>query len=203
MKSLLHSIVAIPAVYDFSQWLVGGSELAKIFAAELAALPRKGKVLDIGGGTGLYRKLFAPSWQYTCLDPDPEKLKGFKAKYTDDDAIEGSACKMPCSDSCFDCCIMIFVAHHLSDDELHKALSEVNRVLAPGGLLMLCDPLWVPGNLRGRLLWSMDRGSHPRTLEQLRSFAGERLDLVESREWKIHHSYGLVWARKPSIVRDL
>jgi ubiquinone/menaquinone biosynthesis C-methylase UbiE len=203
MKSLLHKAVAIPAVYDLSQWLVGGAQLAQIFADEVSGLPDRGKVLDIGGGTGLYRKLFKSGWEYACLDPDPEKLDGFRAKHPVDLAIEGSACEIPCSEDQFDCCLMIFVAHHLTDDELRKALGEVRRVLTPGGLLMLCDPLWAAANLRGRLLWSMDRGSHPRTVEALRAFVQQHLDVMRARSWKIHHEYGLIWARKSDSKKGI
>jgi len=198
VKSFLHKIVAIPAVYDLSQWLVGGTALTKLFAAELSELPPSGKVLDIGGGTGLYRKLFGRGWEYGCLDPDPEKLKGFRSKFPTDMAIEGSACEIPCSEKTFDMCLMIFVAHHLTDDDLQKALREVGRVLVPGGLLMLCDPLWVPGNFPGRLLWSVDRGSHPRTQESLGASVEKYLEVIKTRSWRIHHEYGLIWAKKRS-----
>jgi hypothetical protein len=45
----------------------------------------------VGGGTGLIRPLLPNTWKYTCLDCDPQKLKGFKEKYPTDKIINASA----------------------------------------------------------------------------------------------------------------
>lgn len=196
MLKLAHRLVALPAVYDFSQWLAGASINRRIVSEEYSSLPPAGRALDVGGGTGLSRPLFPKQWSYCCLDPDPQKLEGFRAKFPRDEAIEASGCEIPLPDGGFDLCLMNAVSHHLTDEELHASLSEISRVLRPQGILALLDAIWNPANLRGRLLWSVDRGSFPKTEETLRNHLARYFKIDRTRNWKIHHEYALFWCRK-------
>ena len=196
MISLIHKIVAVPWIYDLSQWLAGASTSRKVFREEFAALPATGCVLDVGGGTGLSRPLLPMGWKYFCLDPDPQKLKGFNAKFPEDEAVQASACEIPLPDESFDLCIMVAVSHHLTDEEFNLALSEIKRLLRPGGKFMLMDAVWNPLNLRSRVLWSLDRGSYPKTRKSLEGQISEVFSIQSSRNWKVHHEYALLWCLK-------
>jgi SAM-dependent methyltransferase len=195
MISLIHKIVAVPWIYDLSQWLAGASTSRKVFREEFAALPATGCVLDVGGGTGLSRPLLPLGWKYFCLDPDSQKLEGFRAKFPNDEAVQASACEVPLNDESFDLCIMIAVSHHLTDKELRLALSEIKRLLRPGGKFMLMDAVWNPLNLRSRVLWSLDRGSYPKTRIALAGQLAE-FSIQSTRFWKAHHEYALFWCLK-------
>jgi len=196
MKSLLHSIVAIPAVYDFSQWLAGASVGRRVFREEFAKLPPQGRILDVGGGTGLMRPLLPAAWTYCCLDPDPQKLEGFRAKFPHDESLQCSACEMLVPDESFDLCIMCAVSHHLTDEDLGRALKEIKRVLRLGGNFILMDAVWNPANLRGRFLWSVDRGSFPKTSSALEAQLENQLRIHRRRIWRVHHEYALYWCCK-------
>ncbi len=197
MKELLHKLVAIPAVYDFSQWLAGASVGRRVFREEFAKLPPHGRVLDVGGGTGLMRPLLPEAWSYCCLDPDPQKLEGFRSKFPNDEAVQASACEIPLPDESFDLCIMAAVSHHLTEDELRGALVEIKRVLRPDGLFILIDAFWNPANIRGRFLWSVDRGSFPKTASALEGhITKSHLSIHRARMWKVHHEYALYWCGK-------
>jgi len=193
---LLHKLVAFPVVYDLSQWLAGASVSRQIFREEFAKLPCHGRVLDVGGGTGLSRPLLPEKWSYCCLDPDPQKLEGFRAKFPQDEYVEASGCEIPLLDESFDLCLMNAVSHHLTNQELHTSLSEIRRVLRPQGMLVFLDAIWNPTNLRGRFLWSVDRGSFPKTEETLRNHLARYFKIDRTRNWKIHHEYALFWCRK-------
>jgi SAM-dependent methyltransferase len=195
MESLLHRFVAIPAVYDFSQWMAGASICRKIMLEEYASLPSSGHALDVGGGTGLSRPLLPEKWSYCCLDPDPQKLDGFRAKFPRDQSIEASGCEIPMPDSSFDLCLMNAVSHHLTHEELKKSLAEIGRVLRPGGSFLLSDAVWNPANFRGRLLWSVDRGSFPKTEEALQTHLAGHFSIARKRRWKVHHEYALFWCQ--------
>jgi SAM-dependent methyltransferase len=196
MISLIHKIVAVPWIYDLSQWLAGASTSRKVFREEFAALPATGCVLDVGGGTGLSRPLLPMGWKYFCLDPDPQKLEGFNAKFPEDEAVQASACEIPLGNESFDLCIMIAVSHHLTDEEFHFALSEIKRLLLPGGKFMLMDAVWSPANLRGRFLWSLDRGSYPKTRDALAEQLADFFSIQSKKFWKVHHEYALFWCLK-------
>lgn len=196
MIRLLHELVSIPVVYDISQKLAGGKLTQEILRQELWSLPEKGSALDVGGGTGRLRPLMPPRWRYTCLDTDPKKLKGFKKKYEKDQSINASGCHMPVPDQSYDICLMKSVAHHLNIDDLTASLKEIKRVLRPGGLLFLVDPIWCPSNLRGRILWYLDRGNFPRTKEALTNHLTNNFLIERKRFWRVNHNYALFWCRK-------
>jgi ubiquinone/menaquinone biosynthesis C-methylase UbiE len=195
-KDVLHKLVAIPNVYDFCQMLAGASVSQRVFREEFATLAPKGRALDVGGGTGLMRPLLPKAWAYCCLDPDPQKLEGFRAKFHNDESLQCSACKMLLPDESFDLCIMCAVSHHLTDEEFDVSLSEIRRVLRQGGKLVFMDSLWNPSNLRGRLIYAVDRGSFPRSLKQIERHLGIHLSIQRSRLWKVHHEYALFWCDK-------
>jgi SAM-dependent methyltransferase len=196
LLNIIHKIVSYPKLYDISQWIAGVNFNREIIREEFAALQLSGCILDVGGGTGLSRALIPAKWKYFCLDPDPQKLEGFRAKYRSDEAIQASACDIPLPNESFDLCIMIAVSHHLTDEEFRLALAEVKRLLRPGGNFMLMDAVWNPANVRGRFLWSLDRGSYPKSREALAEQLSEFFSIQSSRNWKVHHEYALFWCLK-------
>jgi len=196
MLRLLHELVSIPVVYDISQKLAGGKLTQSILRQELSSLPEKGSALDVGGGTGRLRPLLPPQWRYTCLDTDPKKLKGFKKNYEKDQSINASGCHMPVPDQSYDICLMKSVTHHLNTVNLTGSLKEIKRVLRPGGLFILVDAIWCPSNLRGRILWCLDRGNFPRTKEALTNHLTNNFLIERQRFWRVNHNYALFWCRK-------
>jgi len=176
--------------------MAGASISRRIIIEEYASLPPTGRALDVGGGTGLSRPLLPEKWNYCCLDPDPQKLEGFRAKFPQDQWVQASGCEIPLPDDSFDLCMMKSVSHHLTDDELQASLGEIRRVLSPEGNFILVDAVWNPSNLRGRLLWSVDRGSFPKTEQGLQEHLARHFAVERKRLWKVHHEYALFWCRK-------
>ena len=89
-------------------------------------------VLDLGSGTGAaYEQL--TNYETTAIDPDKKmlELNLFENK------VLGSAEKLPFEDNSFDNVFCSFVWRNVSDT--NKALSEVYRVLKPGGKFVLLD----------------------------------------------------------------
>jgi SAM-dependent methyltransferase len=94
-----------------------------------------GKTLDVGCGQKPYEKIFH-STEYIGLEVDtPEARKSKKADYF----YDGS--NFPFSDLDFDSVVSSQVFEHVFNPNLF--LSEVNRVLKPGGILLLTVPfIW-------------------------------------------------------------
>lgn len=178
--------------------MAGASVTQGILRKEFARLPLAGSALDVGGGTGLLRPLLPPVWKYTCVDIDLQKLEGFRKKFPADSAVQGSATCLPFSDESFDLAVLCSVSHHLADAEIAVALAEIFRVLKPEGRLLFHDALLMPGRLRSRILWSLDRGSNPRTTQQLRDLVGRHFDVERELLYSIHHSYVCWTLRKIS-----
>lgn len=183
--------------YELAQRFSGSDELKKIFHQEVFShSANRGVVLDVGGGTGLYRSICPPTWKYQCLDFDCAKIHGFKRRHRRDQAIQGSAMGLPFADETFDLCLMIFVAHHLSPADLQAALREITRVLRQNGRLFLADPVWNPGNWRGRCLWALDQGAHKKSALELSGLIGGIMEIVEERQIRILHDYKFFWCRR-------
>ena len=91
-----------------------------------------GSVLDLGSGTGAsYTDLI--NFDVTALDPDEQmlSLNNFEKK------VVGKGEELPFNENSFDNVLCCFVWRNVSDTE--KALSEVYRVLKPGGKFILLD----------------------------------------------------------------
>ena len=91
-----------------------------------------GSVQDLGSGTGAsYTDLI--NFDVTALDPDEQmlSLNNFEKK------VVGKGEELPFKENSFDNVLCCFVWRNVSDTE--KALSEVYRVLKPGGKFILLD----------------------------------------------------------------
>lgn len=110
-------------------------------------LPKKGdlKILDAGCGTGLFTKKLGKFGDVIGVDASAEALKfarkrGIKVK-------KALITKLPFKDNTFDLIVSNDVICHKSIKSDQKAINELSRVLAPGGLLLLKLPAfnWLKG----------------------------------------------------------
>ena len=195
LTRILHWLVAHPVVYDAVQLAAGARQVERVLREELARLRPAGRVLDLGGGTGGWKALFAAGAQHVCLDRDRLKLHGFARKFPGGAAVLADARALPFADGAFDLVWCAFVPHHLDDLALRHVLDEAARVLRPDGRLVLVDPLFVADRWPGRLLWRYDRGRHPRTLAAHRAALAPRFELLHERRFTVLHAYALFVAR--------
>lgn len=111
----------------------------------LAALPRFAprRVLEVGCSNGW--RLAALRERYGCavtgVEPSALAIEAGRAAYGDDlDLRRGLARALPVAiDETFDVVIVSFVFHWIARDALDASIAEVDRVLAPGGYLVLSD----------------------------------------------------------------
>jgi SAM-dependent methyltransferase len=103
-------------------------------------------LLDIGSGTGanlsLLRDVVGAAGTVTAIDFSPLALR-FAADHAALPGVallQGDALRLPFPDDQFDVITMLDVLEHLSDDS--RALSEVFRVLKPGGHLVFSVPAY-------------------------------------------------------------
>jgi SAM-dependent methyltransferase len=102
---------------------------------------RDGKrVLDCGCGMGFYLMVMSTLWnlELVGLDADVERLRWAEEHGIQAELVHGDAQRLPFEDASFDAVLMTEVLEHLPDDG--AALSEVLRVLRPGGTLAISVP---------------------------------------------------------------
>jgi SAM-dependent methyltransferase len=196
---MIRWLVQSPVLYDVVQQLAGERELQKRLAPYLHVLPADRSVIDIGGGTGLVRRLLNTN-RYVCLDLELQKLRRFRS-HGGGLAVAGDATACPFSSASFDVVLCTKVFHHLSDAQLRATLAEIHRMLRPGGMLIAADPVrsdrWM-----SRVLWRLDRGSFPRTAAEIRrSLPAEyRVEDWEQFRLAIFHDFVLCAARRTQAL---
>ncbi len=153
-------------------WFVG----RRLLIARLleGALPRAGKnlnLVDVGCGTGanlpMLRHAAGENGAVFGFDFSPLALQWAKQQtdLTNLSLSQGDAMRMPLRDNCADCVTMLDVLEHLPDDKC--ALSEVERILKPGGVLVLSVPAY-------QHLWS----AHDEALHHFRRYERAGLGAV-------------------------
>lgn len=99
------------------------------------------KILDVGCGPGILCEVFASlGADVTGIDLTGEMVERAKARcHGMENAVffEGDAENLPFADGVFDSAATRLTIHHYSRPE--EVLSEIRRVLKPGGLLLVAD----------------------------------------------------------------
>lgn len=116
------------------------------------------RVLDLGCGTGtltILIKQSIPKAEVFGLDGDPRVLEIARSKAAKAGVPltldYGMAYQLPYPDCSFDRVLSSLVFHHLTGDDKRRAITEVYRVLRPGGEFNLLD-FGKPRGLYGSLL---------------------------------------------------
>jgi ubiquinone/menaquinone biosynthesis C-methylase UbiE len=137
---------ALTPAFDTAVRLTSRERAFKRRLLDHAAVAGGEAVLDVGCGTGtlaIELKQRAPGALVTGLDADAEILGRARRKAADAGAgvelVEALSTQMPFADATFDVVLSSLFFHHLDGDSKRATLSEVARVLRPGGRLHVAD----------------------------------------------------------------
>lgn len=159
--------------------------------AYLSALPAETRVLDAGCGEGLLVDEFAARLRIEGLDPHYQSAR----------VRVGSLIELPYDTGVFDRVLCLDVLEHLSFDEQARALTEVYRVLRPGGELLVSVPNLahlqsrVQFVLLGRLIRTANPLKHPGDRP-----IGEYLDLARRTGFRLLSREG-IFPTVPVVTR--
>lgn len=199
LKPILHRIVAQPFVYDAVQYAAGMQTLREQLRPYLHETAHT-SVVDLGAGTGLYLPAFPASARYLWLDLDRDKLRGFQARYQQTrPALLGDGTQIGLQTKSVDYATCIAVLHHLDDSQLPLFVAEVARVVRKGVIIL--DPL-ASDAWASRLLWKYDRGSFPRTANQLLTAFSRHFSIEQTTTFKVYHQY-LLFSAHPIDSKDI
>lgn len=113
---------------------------------EYADITPNARVLDLGCGTGtltILVKQRQPAAEVVGFDGDPQVLEIARAKAGQQGVNisfdQGMAYQLPYPNNSFDRVLSSLVLHHLTTQDRVRALSEVKRVLKPGGEFWMVD----------------------------------------------------------------
>jgi SAM-dependent methyltransferase len=95
----------------------------------------RGRVLEIGAGTGLNVTHYPAGTDVTYTEPDPHMARRLRARVAD--VVEAGAEKLPFPDDSFDTVVSTLVLCTVPD--VPASLREIRRVLRPGGRLLFLE----------------------------------------------------------------
>lgn len=99
-------------------------------------------VLDIGcGGGALSSTLSRHGHAVTGIDPDGDAIARAREGVPDARFEQATAEALPFADASLDAAVFLNALHHVPVPLMRQALSEVRRVLRPGGTLIVVEPL--------------------------------------------------------------
>lgn len=124
----------------------------KRFAVEISGVKEGDHVLDVAGGSGDLSRLFSRkvgiTGEVVLTDINASMLAVGRDRLTDDGisapVLQCDAEKLPFPDRYFDCVIVAFGLRNMTHKD--KALAEMQRVLRPGGRLLVLEfsKVWKP-----------------------------------------------------------
>lgn len=103
-----------------------------------------GRLLDLGGGTGAANEIFGPR-RVVALDPSPQMLALNDAVHR----VVGIGEALPFTDASFDAVFAAYVVRNL--DSVEATLTEIHRVLRPGGRAGIVDLARPEGDFQRRV----------------------------------------------------
>ncbi len=133
----------VAPLYDLVMPPAGGAPLAAGFERAERSVDR---LLDVGGGSGRAAAAITGP-EVTVIDASRRMLRRAR-RGRGLDAIAGDAGRLPIRDGAVDAALIVDALHHFPDRE--TTLSEIARVLAPGGVLVVRE--FDPTHPLGRVL---------------------------------------------------
>lgn len=146
VAGVFHSVAA---KYDIMNDLMSGGvhRLWKRFTIELSGVRHGNKVLDIAGGTGdlaaKFSRLVGDNGKVVLADINDSMLTVGREKLTNKgivsniEYVQANAECLPFPDNYFDCITIAFGLRNVTDKD--AALRSMNRVLKPGGRLLVLE----------------------------------------------------------------
>ena len=112
----------------------------------LADLSQHRRVIELGcGAAQLSRRLLErwPACEVTALEVDARQhASNLQSPQARLDFVLAGAQAIPAAPATFDLALMLKSLHHVPLDQIDTALAEVHRVLRPGGLLYVSEPVF-------------------------------------------------------------
>jgi SAM-dependent methyltransferase len=197
LSRLQERLLGSTLLYDAIQRTAGIQALRARLSPILEQLD-PGTLLDVGAGTGAFVEVMPPHIRYTPLDLDPRKLERLSRKHGIRNGIVADASALPFSRGSFDYTLCTNVSHHLSDVDFGSLVEGLARVARKE--VVFLDAVR-DGGLTGSLLWTLDRGSHPRRSDDLVSALDGRLVRRSVERFTVRHTY-LLYIGSPRASRQ-
>lgn len=125
---------------DSERFAIGHMRQGALFSAIRRRL-QSGKLLEIGFGDCYLLRLLAPHYECHGADISPDIVEHMARELpTVRFAVAGADGRLPYADESFDMFVASEVLEHMNDQQLDRTISEMLRVLKPGGRALVTFP---------------------------------------------------------------
>lgn len=162
----LHAILSTPAIYDFTQSVMGAGELRHEIADKFFDRKTPIRVLDVGCGTAAILDYLPSDVIYFGFDISQPYIEHARQKYSGRGEFFCELLDIERLHTLpkFDVVLAIGVLHHLDDAEARHLMQLGVQCLDDGGRFVSIDPCFAEKqNPVARFLISRDRGQNVRT----------------------------------------
>lgn len=183
MQNVLDRVSRTPRLWNVLRWIVeaGFHGEHQVIARELQPFrDQQRRFLDFGCGTGEFAADF-PAERYLGMDLTRAYVQYAGAMRSGSYGVmDGSALAL--QPTSFDAALVLGVFHHLGDDLVRASISELQRVLKPGGTLLVMEDIPPPTiwNLPGHMMHWLDRGDHIRSDADYRALFTPHFNVARS-----------------------
>ena len=158
---------------------------------------RRTRFIDVGAGAGRHSyEALRRGAVVTAYDMDEVELKGVDDMFGamievgevppggSGEIRVGDILDMPYDDGSFDVVVASEILEHVPQDD--QAIAELVRILAPGGILAITVPRWLPE----RVCWALSDEYHANEGGHIRIFKADALQAkVEARGLQLTHRH--------------
>lgn len=166
-NSGVHSLLQSPFFYNLLQNTLGANKLRRYLTREVLDLRAGLSILDLGCGPCEILEHLPESVSYYGVDYNQDYIKQARSKYGNRGTFScEDLTKLENLNKKFDRVMILGFLHHLDDVSAESLLTQVSKLVAPGGFLMALENVRVENqNSIARYLINKDRGQHVRTAE--------------------------------------
>ena len=158
----------------FDDWKSQLSGLALVRRETLRHInfPHKGRLLDVGCGTGkllsLLKDLVETESHLHGVDVSWERIAAAQERLGEDPVLKvenvTDMCCLP--EEFYDCVVSVLVIHHLPPKQKDEMIKEMVRVTKPGGTIVVTD-VGFAENILGDFLWHLFWKNHAESYANL------------------------------------
>ena len=169
------------------------------------------KIMDIGGGNGNVVSGLAKEKEkenYICLETHTDWMETYKYNNENITYMFWDNKTVPQADNTMDIILCMVSLHHMTDETIQITLSEIGRILKPGGLLLIKEHHYTPES-EEYIIWEhhlyhiLDVSFANKTVDPVKYFHDNINNFKSKQEWKeLIENTGLRWKETSNRFLD-
>ncbi len=163
--NFLKKILDNPIIFNLFETLMGVNKTRRVLVKDYIKPSYNCRILDIGCGTGDFRKFLPENIDYIGIDNNPEYIEYAKSKkYKNSNFICTESNQIDfLKNKKFDIILSIGVIHHLNNNLFKELVDKSYSLLSDNGYLLTYDPVYIKNqNFISKFLIDNDRGNFVR-----------------------------------------